>query len=281
MWRGFTAALVAYGLAMCAEWDWRGRADAVAPSLLELTGGVEPDPALLAGEGRLPPWIGLEALHVSHRSALVRKLPEHYRAYFPDVPDDLPYVWPPSVFPRWPVRRRRVLRIDEALTELGWTDTRPGQREAIDQLSRGHDVTLRWAAGAGATSTGLLAALCLEGPTVWVSPHVGGSDFTAPPLPAVRREPTPVRSSRTSPSIARPPTKEDRRSVKDEWSRPSEFYFYSATTWRRNKVDIPPTPGLLVLDGVPRARTLSGVPTLRILASRSQSSPPTGESPAG
>jgi hypothetical protein len=26
----------------------------------------------------------------------VRKDPAHYRRYFPDVPDDLPYVWPES-----------------------------------------------------------------------------------------------------------------------------------------------------------------------------------------
>jgi hypothetical protein len=39
-------------------------------------------------------------VHDSHRSALVRKDPGHYRPLFPDVPDDLPYVWPPSDRPR-------------------------------------------------------------------------------------------------------------------------------------------------------------------------------------
>jgi hypothetical protein len=48
----------------------------------------------LAAAGALPPWLGDEDLHLSHRSALVRKDPEHYRPHFPDVPDDLPYVWP-------------------------------------------------------------------------------------------------------------------------------------------------------------------------------------------
>jgi hypothetical protein len=28
------------------------------------------------------------------RSNLLRKLPEHYGILFPDVPNDLPYVWP-------------------------------------------------------------------------------------------------------------------------------------------------------------------------------------------
>ena len=36
------------------------------------------------------------AFHRSHQAALVRKLPEHYRRLFPDVPDDLPYIWPES-----------------------------------------------------------------------------------------------------------------------------------------------------------------------------------------
>jgi hypothetical protein len=48
----------------------------------------------LATEGALPPWLGDEAFHLSHRAALVRKDPEFYGRRFPDVPDDLPYVWP-------------------------------------------------------------------------------------------------------------------------------------------------------------------------------------------
>jgi hypothetical protein len=44
--------------------------------------------------GGLPRWLGDEDFHLAHRSALVRKDPEHYRRLFPDVPDDLPYVWP-------------------------------------------------------------------------------------------------------------------------------------------------------------------------------------------
>ena len=51
----------------------------------------------LAVAGELPDWLGDESLHRSHQSALVRKDPEHYRRFFPDVPDDLPYVWPPTL----------------------------------------------------------------------------------------------------------------------------------------------------------------------------------------
>ena len=45
---------------------------------------------------QLPPWLGDADFHRSHRSALLRKDPAHYRPFFPDVPDDLPYVWPAS-----------------------------------------------------------------------------------------------------------------------------------------------------------------------------------------
>ena len=48
----------------------------------------------LAEAGALPPWLGDEAFHLSHCAALVRKDPEFYGPQFPDVPNDLPYVWP-------------------------------------------------------------------------------------------------------------------------------------------------------------------------------------------
>jgi hypothetical protein len=50
----------------------------------------------LAAAGELPPWLGDEAFHLSHRSALVRKDPNTYAPLFPDAPNDLPYVWPAS-----------------------------------------------------------------------------------------------------------------------------------------------------------------------------------------
>ncbi len=133
MWRGFTHALVAYGVAVCEEWQARGRADAVRESLLQFTGGVAPDPNVLAAAGQIPPWVGVDAVHVSHQSALVRKDPEFYRSLFPDVPDDLPYVWPSPAFPSWPVRRGRVdaLALEDALALLGLPEARDEQRAAV------------------------------------------------------------------------------------------------------------------------------------------------------
>ena len=128
MWRGFLPALVEYGLENCREWTRRGYADSVAEQLVAWTGGEVPSGA------PLPPWFGLEPLHLSHRSALLRKDPEHYRPLFEslgnvDEPDDLPYLWPPDVFPRWPVRAGAALPVEEGVRLLGYDEPRPGQAE--------------------------------------------------------------------------------------------------------------------------------------------------------
>lgn len=109
MWAGYEEALVRYGLDVCAVWCEPGRADTCAPTLIaDLTAACEVDrvrtQAELAGAGELPPWLGREDLHLSHRSSLLRKDPEHYRPIFGDIPPDLGYVWPPSD------RERRCLR---------------------------------------------------------------------------------------------------------------------------------------------------------------------------
>ncbi|MFF5722497.1 MSMEG_6728 family protein [[Kitasatospora] papulosa] len=101
MWTGYEEALVRYGLDVCAAWTAGGRADTCATTLRsDLAGSLGRTTvrtaAELAAAQELPPWLGDEELHRSHRSALVRKDPDHYRPLFPDVPPDLPYVWPPS-----------------------------------------------------------------------------------------------------------------------------------------------------------------------------------------
>lgn len=98
MWRGHLEALGRYALTCCAVWTERGYADTCAATLgADLAGAGVPvvrSQAELARAGALPWWLGDEEFHRAHRSALVRKDPEHYRPRFPDVPDDLPYVWP-------------------------------------------------------------------------------------------------------------------------------------------------------------------------------------------
>jgi hypothetical protein len=105
MWAGYEEALVRYGLDICAAWGELGNADSCATTLVtDLTGatGVSRPrtQAELAAAGELPPWLGDEAFHRSHQSALLRKDPAHYRPIFGAVPDDLPYVWPASDRPR-------------------------------------------------------------------------------------------------------------------------------------------------------------------------------------
>ncbi|MET8143093.1 MSMEG_6728 family protein [Sphaerisporangium sp. NPDC005288] len=101
MWAGYEEALVAYGVAVCHEWCSLGRADTclgtMTRELAEHCAVAAPRPqSLLGGADELPPWLGDRALHLSHRSALLRKAPEFYRPIFGDEPDDLPYVWPAS-----------------------------------------------------------------------------------------------------------------------------------------------------------------------------------------
>ncbi|WP_328462899.1 MSMEG_6728 family protein [Actinoplanes sp. NBC_00393] len=102
MWHGYEEALVRYGLDMCDVWTATGRADTCAATLLvDLRAATGIDTVRteqeLAAAGDLPPWLGDEDVHRSHRSALLRKEPDHYRPLFgPDLADDLPYVWPVS-----------------------------------------------------------------------------------------------------------------------------------------------------------------------------------------
>jgi hypothetical protein len=95
MWRGRTPALVVYGLEVVRAWQERGHADSTYDMIAEFAPEAESaTQADLAAEGLLPSWLGDGRIHLSHRSALVRKDPDFYRPVFGDVPDDLPYHWP-------------------------------------------------------------------------------------------------------------------------------------------------------------------------------------------
>jgi hypothetical protein len=101
MWAGYEEALVRYGMQISAQWCAGGRADTCAATLaddLASTVGITSvrTERALAEAGDLPPWLGDADFHRSHQSALVRKDPAHYRPFFPEVPDDLPYLWPGS-----------------------------------------------------------------------------------------------------------------------------------------------------------------------------------------
>lgn len=141
MWRGYTPALVSYGVAIVDAWVERGHADTTRENIAEFVHPhPPPSPDELAERDGLPPWLGWEPLHRSHRSALIRKAPEYYAPRLPDTPDDLDYVWPdPPAPPRergersaWVVRGRRhrsYVALPVAADEHPWVplDARSGR----------------------------------------------------------------------------------------------------------------------------------------------------------
>lgn len=101
MWTGYEEALTRYGLEICRQWTDSGHGDTCAAALLAELRAVKSiaaprDQAALAWAGALPPWLGDSAFHRGHQSALLRKDQAFYGRFFPDVPKDLPYVWPRS-----------------------------------------------------------------------------------------------------------------------------------------------------------------------------------------
>ena len=257
MWRGCVPALVAYGLACIDEWEARGRADSTRQALLEFSGGRVPSYDVLRDSGGLPPWLGWDAVHASHQSALVRKEPEFYRAVFPDVPDDLPYLWPGSVFPRWPVRRGGpgLLGTVEALRLVGRTELPRGGEAALAAVEQGEDAEVR---GQDGPVVALVAALTRPGRTAWVTP--GGELAEEPPAP-----PRGELVGKVSASIAKSPTPEDLAAMRAEAGADPEVLFL-----RVHQVGAqPPSPDvtLAVLDGPPDAVPHPGwhLPALRLL----------------
>ena len=100
MWLGYEAALAKYVLAIAAEWVSRGYTDTVSRSV-----------AAIANEERLdlvnavmPPWLGDERLHSSHRSNLIRKNQTLYGLAGWSEGPDLKYYWPPESLRKLPER---------------------------------------------------------------------------------------------------------------------------------------------------------------------------------
>ena len=86
MWRGHEYALAHYGLTVCREWRNRGYQDRQFDWFFELTETMPIIPGY-------PAWFGRDDFHASHRSNLIRKLPEWYVQFGWKEPADLPYVW--------------------------------------------------------------------------------------------------------------------------------------------------------------------------------------------
>ena len=80
MWRGYEAALQQYQNFTIQEWINRGYKNNMSFESILV-------------QAKMPPWIGDEKLHISHRSNLLRKDWEYYSVYFNEDPS-LPYFWP-------------------------------------------------------------------------------------------------------------------------------------------------------------------------------------------
>lgn len=89
MWAGYEWSLLTYQHAICAEWKSRGYRDTCWEKTDDIYGDYQP-----LNNTAIPPWLGDSEFHLAHQSNLLRKDPWHYGPYFPDVPDDLPYIWP-------------------------------------------------------------------------------------------------------------------------------------------------------------------------------------------
>jgi len=88
MWAGYTDALSLYYNLCLQEWARRGGKNIVC------------QPESLPVQIQMPPWLGDEELHITHRSALLHKLPEHYKKFGweKDVSDPkVEYLWPRPV----------------------------------------------------------------------------------------------------------------------------------------------------------------------------------------
>lgn len=86
MWRDNPQALVHYGLAICKEWVSRGYKDTCYDKINAYNSN--------SPTWGMPNWFGRDDIHLSHKSRLIQKSPDHYRPLWPDVPDNLEYVWP-------------------------------------------------------------------------------------------------------------------------------------------------------------------------------------------
>ena len=88
MWRGHEGALAAYGMVIVQTWIDRGYRDIKCGPQIRRYYELHRD------DRSLPRWWGDMRVHNSHRSNLVRKLPEHYVDWFGDIDPTVPYHWP-------------------------------------------------------------------------------------------------------------------------------------------------------------------------------------------
>lgn len=88
MWRGHECVLMSYAMIIASEWIDRGYDDTVFDKLVAM------HEKYCCRITNIPPWLGNEAFHASHRSNLLRKDPVWYGQFGWVEPPTLPYIWP-------------------------------------------------------------------------------------------------------------------------------------------------------------------------------------------
>ena len=86
MWRGHEYELGIYGMVICTEWIARGYKDTCRDKIWNLIKDIK-----ITGK---PSWMDNQEFYRSHKSNLIRNLPEHYYKFWPEVPNNLEYIWP-------------------------------------------------------------------------------------------------------------------------------------------------------------------------------------------
>lgn len=112
MWRRYEWSLLCYQEAVCGEWTSRGYSD----NTLDRTRKLYYENCQWLEMCLAPHWLNGREFHISHQSNLLRKDIWHYSRYFPDVPLDLPYVWPKPASPY------RDIRVYSKQWSEGWMD---------------------------------------------------------------------------------------------------------------------------------------------------------------
>lgn len=91
MWRGYPGGVWVYFLQACQELERRGADRKYYRELVQygnvVSSGMDLRPVM-------PRWFGYRAVHLSHASTLIRERPTHYARCWPEVPLDMPMLWP-------------------------------------------------------------------------------------------------------------------------------------------------------------------------------------------
>lgn len=95
MWKGYESTLAYYGYTICYEWKLQGYKDEQLDWFDDQLWNRIHKIGLVLNQSDLPipHWLN-DQFCISHRSNLIRKLPSHYGKLWPDIPNNLQYIWP-------------------------------------------------------------------------------------------------------------------------------------------------------------------------------------------